>query len=174
MGLLAIHIFFLIKCLPNLLLIYKLGYLNSYDGVLSVFFLKYILDIRHITCRCILLVCDFLLMVLFEEKSFKFYEVCPIYSFSYLLIMVLEQKGFLRNLTQYHEDLLLFSSRSFVFLAHISRSVIHFEFIFLNVIMWRSEVFIFIWIFSYFSTIFWKDFLFPIELLGTLLKTDWP
>ena len=38
MDLLAIHIFFLMKCLPYLLLIYKLGYLNSYDGVLSVFF----------------------------------------------------------------------------------------------------------------------------------------
>ena len=43
MGLLAIHIFFLVKCLSNLLLIFKLGYLNSYDGVLSglVFFLIY-------------------------------------------------------------------------------------------------------------------------------------
>ena len=36
-GLLAIHIFFLVKFLSNLLLIFKLGYLNSYDGVLSGF-----------------------------------------------------------------------------------------------------------------------------------------
>ena len=65
-GLLAIHIFFLVKFLSNLLLIFKLGYLNSYDGVFKWFsFLKSILDIRHITCKCILLVCDFLLMVAF-------------------------------------------------------------------------------------------------------------
>ena len=59
----------------------------------------------------------------------------------------------------------MLSSRSFMVLCFIFKCMIHFELIFVNCVRIVSKFFFCMWMSSCFSTICWKDYLCPIELL---------
>ena len=102
--------------------------------------------------------------------KFHFNEVQLLNSFMYHAFGVVPKKSYQ---TQGHLDLLLCYLINSLVLCFAFRYVLHFELIFVKGVRYHLPSFLCLWTSNCFSTIHWKDCLFPLNCVCCLSKISW-